>query len=110
MFTTANRIFVDPQFAAQFEANFSQRARLVDQMPGFVRNLLLRPATPGAPYIVLTFWESREHFEAWVRSPEFAQGHARSGSLPKEAFTAPNQLEMHEVVLDSSVSALPSAS
>ncbi len=102
MITTANRIFVDPQFAAQFEASFSRRTRLVDQMPGFVRNLLLRPATPDAPYIVLTFWESREHFEAWVRSPEFAQGHARSGSLPKEAFTAPNQLEMHEVVLDSS--------
>jgi heme-degrading monooxygenase HmoA len=101
MFITANRIFVAPQFAAQFEANFRQRAGLVDRMPGFIRNLLLRPATPDAPYIVLTFWESREHFEAWVRSPEFAQGHARSSSLPKEAFTAPNQLEMHEVVLDS---------
>jgi len=102
MFTTANRIFVNPQFAAQFEENFSRRARLVDRMPGFIRNLLLRPATPDAPYVVLTFWESREHFEAWVRSPEFAQGHARSGSLPKETFAAPNQLEMHEVVLDSS--------
>jgi heme-degrading monooxygenase HmoA len=104
MFTTANRIFVDPQFAEQFEANFRQRAGLVDRMPGFIRNLLLRPATPDTPYIVLTFWESREHFEAWVRSPEFVQGHARSGSLPKEAFTAPNQLEMHEVVLDSGAS------
>ena len=27
---------------------------------------------------------------------------AKSGSLPKEAFTAPNKLELHEVVQDSS--------
>lgn len=107
MITTANRIFVNPQYAEAFEENFRNRAKLVDKMPGFIRNLLLRPANPGDPYVVLTFWESRAHFEAWVRSPEFAQGHARSGTLPKEAFNAPNLLELHEVVLDSSQPDLP---
>ncbi|MFC1464206.1 MAG: antibiotic biosynthesis monooxygenase family protein [Candidatus Brachytrichaceae bacterium NZ_4S206] len=107
MITTANRIFVNPQYAEAFEENFRNRAKLVDKMPGFIRNLLLRPANPGDPYIVLTFWESRAHFEAWVRSPEFVQGHARSGTLPKDVFTAPNQLELHEVVLDSSQPDLP---
>jgi heme-degrading monooxygenase HmoA len=102
MITTANRIFVHPQHADAFEDNFRNRAGLVDKMPGFIRNLLLRPANSGDPYIVLTIWESRAHFEAWVRSPEFAQGHARSGTLPRETYSAPNQLELHEVVLDSS--------
>lgn len=99
MITTMNRIFVDPAFAEQFEENFRNRAGLVDRMPGFVSNQLLRPTGEGEPYIVLTHWESRGQFEAWVRSPEFVQGHARSSSLPREAFSKPSKLELHEVVL-----------
>jgi heme oxygenase (mycobilin-producing) len=101
MITTANRIFVAPEFAEQFENNFRNRARMVDGMPGFVSNQLLRPVNVGDPYIVFTVWESREHFEAWVRSPEFKMGHARSGTLPKEAFSGPNKLELHEIILDT---------
>jgi heme-degrading monooxygenase HmoA len=102
MITTANRIFVHPDFAEQFEETFRTRARLVDRMPGFVSNQLLRPVNPGDPYIVLTVWESRAHFETWVRSDAFRQGHARSGTLPQAAFTAPNKLELHEIILDTS--------
>jgi heme-degrading monooxygenase HmoA len=102
MITTANRIFVNPDYAAQFEENFRNRAGLVDRMPGFVSNQLLRPVNPGDPYIVLTVWESRAQFEAWVRSDAFREGHARSGSLPKETFSAPSKLELHEIVLDTS--------
>jgi hypothetical protein len=48
MITTANRIFVAPEFAEQFENNFRNRARMVDGMPGFVSNQLLRPVNaPG---------------------------------------------------------------
>lgn len=98
MFAIANRIFVNPDYAEAFEERFRNRASLVDQMPGFVAYQLLRPVTEGAPYIVLTTWESREAFEAWTQSDAFKQGHARSGTLPKEAFTQPNQMEMHEII------------
>ena len=37
-----------------------------------------------------------------MRSDAFTKGHAQSGTLPKDAFTGPNVLEMHEVVTDSS--------
>jgi len=101
MITVANRLFVDPAYAEQFEARFRDRAGLVDRMPGFISNQVLRPVNPGDPYIVLTWWESRETFRAWTESDEFRQGHARSGTLPKEAFTGPNKLEVHEVFQDS---------
>ena len=102
MFVTMNRIFVHPEYAEAFEEAFRRRARLVDRMPGFIRNLVLRPENPAeSPYIVMTFWESREHFEAWVNSPAFREGHARSGTLPREAFRAPSVLETFEVILDS---------
>lgn len=102
MITVMNRIAVHPEYAEQFEARFADRARKVDEMPGFVSNLVLRPVAPGDPYIVLTVWESREQFDAWTRSDAFVQGHARSGQLPREAFSGPNKLELHEVIQDSS--------
>ncbi len=102
MITAMNRIYVAPEYAEQFEERFRTRARLVDGMPGFVWNKVLRPVNSGDPYIVLTLWESRAAFDAWVHSDEFVKGHARSGTLPSEAFTQANQLELHEVFLDSS--------
>ena len=102
MITVANRIFVAPEYAEQFEEAFRKRAGLVDGMPGFISNQVLRPVAPDDPYIILTLWNARTDFEAWIRSDAFMQGHAKSGTLPKEAYTAPNKLEVHEVVQDSS--------
>jgi len=102
MFVTINRIFVKPEFTEAFERLFQSRARQVDQQPGFVRNLVLRPRDPATtPYLVITFWQSRADFETWVQSPAFQKGHARSRSLPPDAFYAPNQLETFEVLQDT---------
>lgn len=101
MITVMNRISVHPEFAAAFEERFRTRAGLVDSMPGFIRNEVLRPIRQGDPYIVLTYWDNMEAFQAWTESDAFKHGHARSGSLPKEAFSGPNVLEIHEIILDS---------
>jgi heme-degrading monooxygenase HmoA len=101
MITVANRIYVRPDYSEAFEARFRERAGLVDGMPGFVSNMVLRPVNEGDPYVVFTTWESRADFLNWVRSDEFTKGHAQSGKLPREAFSGPNVLEMHEVVQDS---------
>ena len=102
MITVANRIYVAREYAEAFEETFRARAGLVDQMPGFISNQVLRPVNEGDPYIVFTIWNSRLDFLNWVRSDAFVKGHAQSGSLPKEAFPRSNVLEMHEVVQDSS--------
>lgn len=101
MITVANRIYVAPTHAEAFEEAFRNRAMLVDEMPGFISNQVLRPVNEDEPYVVLTVWRSRADFEGWIRSEAFAKGHSRSGSLPKEAFTKPNVLELHEVIQDS---------
>ena len=102
MITAMNRIYVVPEYAEQFEQRFRARAGLVDGMPEFIWNNVLRPVNAGDPYIVFTLWESRAAFDAWIKSDEFVKGHARSGMLPQEAFMQPNQLELHEVFTDSS--------
>ena len=102
MITVANRIYVAKEYAHAFEQRFRDRAGLVDQMPGFISNQVLRPVNEGDPYVVFTIWNSRQDFLNWVRSEAFLKGHAQSGTLPKEAFVKSNVLEMHEVVQDSS--------
>jgi len=101
MITVANRIFVHADYAAALETAFRNRARQVDQMPGFVSNQVLRPTRPGDPYIVLTTWESQAHFEAWLNSEAFRQSHARLGGLPHTAFSQPHAVEVHEIILDT---------
>jgi heme oxygenase (mycobilin-producing) len=98
MIVVCNRIPVNLEYSEQFEERFKDRAALVDGMEGFVSFQLLRPQKPGDPYVVMTFWESTEHFEKWTQSEEFKQGHAQSGTLPREAFLDHPKLEVFEVV------------
>lgn len=98
MIVTCNRIPVNPAHADAFESRFADRATLVDGMDGFLDFKLLRPKAEGDPYVVMTFWESEPAFKAWTESPEFKEGHARSGTLPAETFTGHPKLEMFEVI------------
>lgn len=101
MFVVMNRIPVNAEYADQFEERFRNRAGEVDKMPGFVRNQVLRPANPDDPYIVLTYWHSKTDFDNWVNSEAFQKGHARSGTLPHDAFRGRAKLESFEVILDT---------
>ncbi len=96
MIVVQNRIFVSPGREAEFEARFAGRAHLVEAAPGFVRNEVLRPITDGAPYVVMTHWEDRPSFEAWVQSPSFREAHGRMPS--SDLFARPSAFEMHEVL------------
>jgi heme oxygenase (mycobilin-producing) len=99
MIAVANRIFVAPDYVEPFEERFANRSGLIDDMPGFIQNQVLRPVSEGAPYVVLTLWESQEHFEAWTQSEAFRKAH--TGGLPREAYTARNQVEIFEILSDT---------
>lgn len=98
MIIVSNRIGVNPAHADAFEQTFKDRAGLVDGMAGFISFQLLRPTAEGDPYIVMTFWEDVASYKAWTESDEFKQGHAVSGTLPRETFTGHPKLEVHEVI------------
>ena len=102
MIVTCDRIPVNPEHAQAFEERFADRASLVDGMPGFISFQLLRPKQPDDPYVVMTYWESEDHFKAWTESDAFKEGHARSGTLPKEAFSGHPKLEMFDVIQSTS--------
>ena len=98
MFVVMNRIPITPEYTDAFIERFKDRAALVDNMPGFVSFRLLRPAKAGDPFVVETYWETKEHFEAWTQSDQFKKGHAHAGRLPQEAFAGQSKLEYFDVV------------
>lgn len=98
MIITANRVPITKGYEQEFEKRFERRLGAVDKTPGFIRNEVLRPVV-GDYYVVLTYWESKEAFEAWVQSESFKQAH--SNPAPKEMFAGPSALEIHEVILVS---------
>lgn len=101
MFVTMNRIFINKGYIEAFEERFRDRAHEVDKMNGFIRNLVLRPKSTDDPYVVMTFWETEEDFTAWIHSEAFIKGHAKSGTLPKEAFSTDSHLETFDLFLDT---------
>ncbi len=98
MIVVANRIRVAKGHEAEFEERFRNRKGMIDGFPGFIRNLILRPVDSEF-YSVMTFWESVEAFEAWTRSDSFRQAHSQRP--PKDMFSGPNVLEIHEVIMDT---------
>jgi len=102
MFVTMNRFTIDPDHWDDFENRFKQRAGLVDNEPGFIRNIVLKPQeNTSDQHIVMTLWESRQAFEAWTKSESFRKAHMKAGQTPKEWFIAPSKLEIFDSVTDS---------
>lgn len=75
-----NAITVPRERFAEFERRFANRAGHVSSAPGFEAFELLRPNDEREVCLVLTRWRSEADFQAWVRSPDFAAGHAQHRS------------------------------
>ena len=108
MFVSINNIPVAEGREADFEALWRTRDRSVEQMPGFVSLDILRPGLtvvmkPGEPpvktdntYQIMTRWESKDAFDAWLGSDSFRKAHSRE--TDKTIFGGPGQVRLHETV------------
>ena len=56
------------------------------------------------PYVVLTFWESEEHFRQWTQSDNFREQHKKDRMLADDAFAGKVKIEIHKVVQESGAS------
>ncbi len=83
-FVAINYIDCKPSYVERFECLFCSRARMIDNMPGFIGMKVLKCEEEGQPYLVVSYWTDKESFEAWVGSPEFYEGHKRAFADLKE--------------------------
>lgn len=72
-----NAITVPRERFDEFAERFASRAGKVSAAPGFEAFELLRPNDERDVCLVITRWRSEEDFQAWVRSADFAAGHAQ---------------------------------
>ena len=72
-----NAITVPRERFGEFERRFAARAGRVSSAPGFEAFELLRPNDDREVCLVVTRWRSEEDFQAWMRSADFAAGHAQ---------------------------------
>src|SRR5699024_4402303 len=68
-----------------FTYRFQQRQDDIQKMPGFQAFRLLEPVK-GNTYIIFTQWTSKEFFEKWQESDEFAKSHANQAVKPPAYF------------------------
>ncbi len=102
MYVVMNRIPVNEGYQGDFEERFKSRQGLVDQSPGFIRNLVLRPDDDSSEYhVVMTLWQDRQAFLDWTKGDAFRQAHVQARETPREMYKGKNVLEMFEVVSDS---------
>lgn len=94
----SNRISVAEGHEEEFERRWRDRKWSILKSPGFIRTEVLRPVN-GDHYIVMTHWQSREDFEHWTESQAFMEAH--KNAPPKETFSGPSKLEVHEVIAES---------
>ena len=80
MFLAMNRFKVIKETAKEFEAVWLGRESTLHEMAGFVEFQMLRGPEHDdhVLYASHTVWENRAAFEAWTRSEQFRQAHARA--------------------------------
>ena len=80
--------------AEDFEEAFLSRERLLRGAEGFAGFELLR-RDRDSEYIVLTRWESRDDFHAWVRSDLFKRSHSHRNG---DTLALTNELRHYDVL------------
>ncbi|HSL01411.1 MAG TPA: antibiotic biosynthesis monooxygenase [Rubrobacteraceae bacterium] len=78
MIAIFNSLPVKDGAADRIVERFAESRGHVQDFPGFVSMEVLK-SDNGDEVLVITRWEDRTSFDAWVRSDEFARAHGRGG-------------------------------
>lgn len=69
----------------------------IEDRSGF-RGLKLLSPIDADHHVTMTFWDSIDDYEDWKSGRAFERAHADRS--PEDTFAAPNEVEIHEIVVD----------
>lgn len=98
MIVVSNRVQVPDERIGAFVDRL-RKNHGIETQPGF-RGLKLLSPIDAEGHVTMTFWDTREDYEAWRESISFKQAH--DGTSAERAFEAPNVVEIHEVIVERS--------
>ncbi|KXZ47859.1 hypothetical protein GPECTOR_32g471 [Gonium pectorale] len=79
-YVVMNVFKVKPESSTDFEEVWKNRESHLKEMKGFVRFAMLRCENVPGKYISQTYWETKDDFQAWTKSQQFAASHGSSSS------------------------------
>jgi heme-degrading monooxygenase HmoA len=77
VYVSMSRLRIDPARADELVAAFRRRARLVDGFEGFVDLQVWQSDRDPGEIVMVSRWDTRAHFTAYMRSPEHRVSHDR---------------------------------
>ncbi|PLR97722.1 antibiotic biosynthesis monooxygenase family protein [Bacillus sp. T33-2] len=102
-FAVLNNIPVTDEGRPLFEYRFKNRAKQIENEPGFAAIRVLRPITSNT-YVIFTVWENETAFENWQKSKSFENAHKKQGSGQASAgqsiFAGPSYVTKYTVFND----------
>lgn len=107
MIAITNSLPVKPGAVEEIVERFAGSESHVQGFPGFVSMEVLR-SEDATEVLVITRWESREAFDAWVGSEEFRRAHGRGGA--GDLLTGHPKMTSYEVAVSRGSSEARSAS
>ena len=93
----SNRIPVAKGAEKEFERRWENRKWTIANHPGFIRTEVLKPVK-AEYYVVVTHWQTMKDFEDWTKSDAFTESHVNAP--PKQSFSGPSKLEIHEIIAE----------
>jgi heme oxygenase (mycobilin-producing) len=75
-FFVFNNIPISEEGRPVFEFRFKNRARLIEQEPGFAAIRVLRPLSSDT-YVILTAWQGEKDFLKWQESKAYEKAHEK---------------------------------
>jgi heme-degrading monooxygenase HmoA len=84
---------IDADHETEFEAAFSVVRERVATVPGHVREELMRQHDQPGAYVLISDWDSREQFMAWLRSAQ----HDEMTAEMRPYFLRPSEMRFYQV-------------
>lgn len=102
MYVSMSRLRVDPERSDELVAAFRRRAGLVESHPGFVDLQVWRSDRDRTEVIMVSRWQDREAFKAYMKSHDHRVSHNRIARDLKQAIDLERLEHLHtyEVVAE----------
>ncbi len=81
-FVVTSEVTIPATAAAGLEAAFAGRLGEVEEFPGFQRLEVWRDAGHPGTYLMVSWWDSRDDFTAYMRSEQHRRSHQRIPTQP----------------------------
>ena len=102
MYVSMSQLQVAPELSDELVGAFRARAHLVEEAEGFVDLQVWRSDVDRSELIMVSRWESRDHFKAYMKSDAHRVSHDRISTTLKQAIKLQrlNHLHTYEVVAE----------